>query len=205
MLGLVKDLVAEHKRIIFNGNNYSQEWQDEAKRRGLLNHRNTVDALGELVGQKAMGAFARHGILNEREMRARYEVALESYNKTINIEGQTMVLMANRYILPAAVEYQKRVAESVAAVKAAGSTCTELKTLLDRFCDLTCELRRRTEALAHELDHSADGSAEQHARHFRDKVVPAMASLREAGDRIEQLVPHELWALPTYREMLFTH
>ncbi len=205
VLALVKDLVAEHKRIIFNGNNYSQEWQDEAKRRGLLNHRNTVDALGELVGQKALTAFAKHGILNEREMRARYEVALESYNKVINIEGQTMVLMANRYILPAAVEYQKRVAESVVAVKAAGSTCTELKTLLDGFCDLTCELRRRTEALAHELDHSAEGSAEAHAKHFRDKVVPAMAALREAGDRIEQLVPHELWALPTYREMLFTH
>jgi glutamine synthetase len=205
VLALVKDLVAEHKRIIFNGNNYSQEWQDEAKRRGLLNHRNTVDALGELVGQKAVAAFARHGILNEREMRARYEVALEAYNKSINIEGQTMVLMANRYILPAAVEYQKRLAESVSAVKGAGSTCTELKTLLDRFCDLTCELRRRTDALAHELDHSADGTAEAHAKHFRDKVVPAMAALREAGDRIEQLVPHELWPLPTYREMLFTH
>jgi glutamine synthetase len=205
VLALVKDLVAEHKRIIFNGNNYSQEWQDEAKRRGLLNHRNTVDALGELVGQKALGAFARHGILNEREMRARYEVALEAYNKSINIEGQTMVLMANRYILPAAVEYQKRMAESVAAVKSAGGSCTELKTLLDRFCDLACELRRRTEALAHELDHAADGSAEAHAKHFRDKVVPAMAALRDAGDRIEQLVPHELWPLPTYREMLFTH
>ncbi|HEX5042436.1 MAG TPA: glutamine synthetase III [Candidatus Polarisedimenticolaceae bacterium] len=205
VLALVKDLVAEHKRIIFNGNNYSQEWQTEAKRRGLLNHRNTVDALGELVGQKALGAFVKHGILNEREMRARYEVSLEAYNKSINIEGQTMVLMANRYILPAAVEYQKRMAESLAAVKDAGGTCTELKALLDRFCDLTCELRRRTEALAHELEHAGDGSVEAHAKHFRDKVVPAMASLRDAGDRIEQLVPHELWPLPTYREMLFTH
>jgi glutamine synthetase len=205
VLALVKDLVAEHKRIIFNGNNYSQEWQDEAKRRGLLNHRNTVDALGELVGQKALAAFAKHGILNEREMRARYEVALEAYNKSINIEGQTMVLMANRYILPAAVEYQKRMAESVAAVKAAGGECAELKTLLDRFCELTCELRRRTEALAHELEHAGEGAADAHAKHYRDKVVPAMAALRDAGDRIEQLVPHELWPLPTYREMLFTH
>jgi len=205
VLAIVKDLVHEHKRIIFNGNNYSQEWQDEAKRRGLLNHRNTVDALTELVGQKSLAAFAKHGILNEREIRARYEVALESYNKTINIEGQTMVLMANRYILPAAVEYQKRLAESLAAVKAAGGQCPEIKSLLDQFCDLTCELRRRTETLAHELDHAGNGSAEVHAKHFRDKVVPAMTALREAGDRIEQLTPHELWALPTYREMLFTH
>ena len=71
--------------------------------------------------------------------------------------------------------------------------------------DLACELRRKTEALAHELDHAGEGSAESHAKHFRDKVVPAMTALREAGDRIEQLVPHELWPLPTYREMLFTH
>jgi len=205
VLAIVKDLVHEHKRIIFNGNNYSQEWQDEAKRRGLLNHRNTVDALTELVGQKSLAAFAKHGILNEREIRARYEVALESYNKTINIEGQTMVLMANRYILPAAVEYQKRLAESLAAVNAAGGQCTEIKSLLDQFCELTCELRRKTEALAHQLDHASEGSAESHAKHFRDKVVPAMAALREAGDRIEQLTPHELWSLPTYREMLFTH
>jgi glutamine synthetase len=204
VLALVKDLVSEHKRIIFNGNNYSQEWQDEAKRRGLLNHRNTVDALSELVSGKVLAAFAKHGILNEREMRARYEVALESYNKSINIEGQTMVLMANRYILPAAVEYQKRMAESLAAVKAAGGQCTEVKSLLDRFCDLTCDLRRRTEALSHELEHAGEGSAESHAKHYRDKVVPAMTALREAGDRIEQLVPHELWPLPTYREMLFT-
>jgi glutamine synthetase len=201
---IVKGLVRQHKRIIFNGNNYSREWQEEAGKRGLLNHRNTVDALGELVGSQAIAAFAKHGILNEREVRARYEVALESYNKSINIEGQTMVLMANRYILPAAIEYQKRMAESLAAVKAAGGACVEVKTLLDRFCDLTCDLRRQTETLAHELEHAGDGSAETHARHFRDRVVPAMAALREAGDRIEQLVPHELWPLPTYREMLFT-
>jgi glutamine synthetase len=112
--------------------------------------------------------------------------------------------MANRYILPAAVEYQRRMAESLAAVKAAGGQCTEVKSLLDRFCDLTCELRR-TEALAQELEHAGEGSAESHAKHYRDKVVPAMTALREAGDRIEQLVPHELWPLPTYREMLFTH
>src|SRR4029079_17552996 len=145
--------------------------------------------LSELVGGKSLVAFAKHGILNEREVRARYEVALESYNKTINIEGQTMVLMANRYILPAAVEYQKRMAESVAAVKAAGGECAELKTLLDRFCELTCELRRRTEALAHELEHAGEGSTDVHAKHYRDKVLPAMAALRDAGDRIEQLVP----------------
>jgi glutamine synthetase len=201
---LVRSLLSEHKRIIFNGNGYSQEWQDQAAGRGLLNHRNTVDALGELVKADVIAAFARHGILNEREVRARYEVSLEAYNKSLNIEGQTMVLMANRYILPAAVEYQKRLAESVAAVRAAGGDCSEVKGLLDRFCGMTCAFRRATEALAHELDHAGSASAEGHARHFRDRVVPAMAALREVGDQIEQLVPHELWPLPTYREMLFT-
>ena len=79
-----------------------------------------------------------------------------------------------------------------------------MKTLLDRFCDLTCELRRGTEALAHELDHAGEG-AEAHARHYRDRVVPAMVTLRDAGDRLAPLVPHELGPRPTYREMLFTH
>ena len=201
---LLTRVVKEHKRIIFNGNNYSQEWQDEAARRGLLNHKNTVDALPELVGARSdPKTFEKYKVLNEREVRARYEIAVEHYNKVINIEGQTMTHMANRYILPAALEYQKRVAESVTATKSAGVECTEGKKLLDEVCSLTCELRRRTGALQHTLEHSGSEAAESHAKHYRDKVVPAMVALRETGDRLEMLVPHDLWPLPTYREMLF--
>jgi glutamine synthetase len=122
--------------------------------------------------------------------------------KTLNVEGQLMVLMANRYILPAALQYQKQVAESVAAVKAAGAATREGKRLLDRVTGLVDDLRTQTEKLAKALDHHAAG-AEKHARHMRDAVVPAMQALRETGDQIELLVPHEVWPLPTYREMLF--
>ena len=200
---LLTRVVKEHKRIIFNGNNYSQEWQDEAARRGLLHHRNTVDALPELVSPAVIATFEKYKVLNEREVRARHEVAVEQYNKVINIEGQSMTHIANRYILPAGLEYQKRVAESVNATKAAGVECVEGKKLLDEVCGLTCELKRRTGALQHTLEHSGNDSAEAHAKHYRDKVVPAMTALRETGDKLETLVPHDIWPLPTYREMLF--
>ena len=200
---LLTRLIKDHKRIIFNGDGYSQEWQDEAGRRGLLNLKNTVDALSEFNKPEVVKAFEKHKVLNERELRARYVVALEQYNKTINIEGQTMIGMANRYITPAALVYQGAVAGTVNASKAAGVDCAEGRKLLGEMCDLTCEFRNRTAALTQVLDHHGNESPESHAKHYRDKVVPAMAALREVGDRIEALVAHDVWPLPTYREMLF--
>src|SRR5439155_8184441 len=105
---LLSKLIKENKRIIFNGNNYSDEWQKEAGKRGLLNHRTSVDAYGEVIKPEVVKAFEKYGVLNEREIHARYEVALEQYNKTVNIEAQLMVLMANRYILPAAYKHQEQ-------------------------------------------------------------------------------------------------
>src|SRR4030095_14310566 len=96
----------ENKQIIFNGNNYADEWQKEAAKRGLLNHRTSVDAYPEVLKPDVIRAFEKYGVLNERELKARYEVALEQYIKTINIEANLMVLMANRYILPSAFRYQ---------------------------------------------------------------------------------------------------
>ena len=127
---------------------------------------------------------------------------VETYNKTVNVEGQLMVLMANRYILPAAFEYQKNVAQSVSAVKAAGGKSVEGKKTLDALTKLTDEFKRRADKLARALDHEG-GSAEKHAKHFRDVVVPAMSALRETGDQLEVIIPHESWPLATYREMLF--
>jgi glutamine synthetase len=200
---LLPKVIKENKRIIFNGNNYSAEWEKEAGKRGLLNQKNTVDALPNLISKEVIAAFEKYKVLNARELHARYEVMVETYNKTINVEGQLMVLMANRYILPAALEYQKQVAESVAAVKAAGGKSTEAKKLLDQVIKLSDELKRRADKLQKALDHESNGSAEKHAKHFRDAVVPAMAALRETGDALECIVPHELWPLATYREMLF--
>jgi glutamine synthetase len=200
---LLTKIVKENKQIIFNGNNYSDDWQKEASKRALLNHRTSVDAYGEILKPDVVRAFEQYGVLNERELKARYEVALEQYNKTLNIEGQLMVLMANRYILPAAYRYQTQVAETVAAVKAVGGAAKEAKKTLDVIVDLTDDAKQKVDKLQSLLEHESNGSPDKHAKYFRDKVVPAMVSLRETGDALESIVPHDLWPLPTYREMLF--
>jgi glutamine synthetase len=200
---LLTKLIRENKRIIFNGNNYSDDWQKEAAKRGLLNHRTSVDAFGEILKADVVKAFEKYGVLNERELKARHEVALEQYNKSINIEAQLMAQMGNRYILPAAIRYQTELAQSVAAVKAAGGNAKETRAGLDKLTGLIGDFTAGLDKLQHLLEHEGDGSAEKHAKYFRDKVIPVMVALRETGDTIETIVPHDVWPLPTYREMLF--
>src|SRR5438552_3679964 len=200
---LLPKVIKEHKRIIFNGNNYAKEREKEAAKRGLQNLKNTPDALPQLIASDVVGIFEKYKVLNEREVHARYDIMVETYNKTVNVEGQLMVLMSNRYILPAALEYQKHVAQSVAAVKAAGGRSIEGKKVLDRLTKLIDDFKRRSDKLQGALEHEANGDAVKHARHFRDVVIPAMATLREAGDELELILPHETWPLATYREMLF--
>jgi len=200
---LLTKMIKDNKRIIFNGNNYAPEWEKEAAKRGLLNHRTSVDAYGELMTDDVVKAFEKYKVLNERELRARYDVALEQYNKTVNIEAQLMVLMANRFILPAAYRYQTQVAESVSAVKAAGGAAKEAKRTLDKLVALSESFKTTVDKLQSLLEHEGNGDAEKHAKYFRDKVIPTMTTLREIGDNLETIVPHDLWPLPTYREMLF--
>jgi glutamine synthetase len=199
---LLPSIVKQHKRIIFNGNGYSEEWQQEAASRGLLNLRNTVDALPEFVKPEVIKTFEKHKVLSEREVKAREEINFEAYNKTINVEAQLMVLMANRYILPAALKYQTEVANAVSAVKAAGGSGTQPARLLDQLSALIDTLKGKADVLAQKLEHNGS-SAEEHGKHFRDVIIPLMSDMREAGDALELLIPHGDWPLPTYREMLF--
>jgi glutamine synthetase len=199
---LLPKLVKENKRIIFNGNGYSEEWKKEAAKRGLLNLTNTVDSLPELMKSDVISTFEKYKVLNERELNARYEINLETYVKTINVEAQVMVLLANRYVLPAALKYQKDVAASVKAVKDAGGSTKEAKKLLDHMTKLVDAFRAGTEKLSKALD-AHTGGIEKHAKYMRDAIVPAMNDLRDAGDALEVVMPHDLWPLPTYREMLF--
>src|SRR6187431_2309334 len=171
---LMTKMIKDNKHIIFNGNGYSDDWQREAAKRGLMNHRTSVDAYGEALKPDVIKAFEKYGVLNEREIHARHEVALEQYNKTINIEAQLMVLMANRYIIPAAYKHQEQLANTVAAVKAAGASAKETKRALDEICKLTDAGKQRVDALEKLLEHEG-GGAEKHAKYFRDKVIPAMA------------------------------
>ncbi len=199
---LLPKVIKENKQIIFNGNGYSKEWEKEAGKRGLLNLKNTVDALPQLVTKDATKLFETYKILNERELHARYEIMVETYNKTVNVEGQLMVLMANRYILPAAFEYQKNVAQSVAAVKAAGSKSGSRQ-----------ERARLADEEGRPLQ-GADQQAGEGARargQFRREARKALPGRRRAGDgraardgrRARAELPHEAWPLATYREMLF--
>ena len=195
-------MIKENKRIIFNGNGYSEDWKKEAAKRGLLNLTNTIDALPELVKPDVVAAFSKYKVMNDRELHARFEIALETYIKTINIEGQLMVLMANREHPAGGPRYQKNVAESVKAVKDAGGKSKEGKKVLETVTRLVDLLRTNTDKLAKSLEHHAS-STEKHAKFMRDTVVPAMAALREVGDQLELVVPTDLWPLPGYREMLF--
>jgi glutamine synthetase len=199
---LLTKVIKENKRIIFNGNNYAEAWTKEAQKRGLLNLTNTVDALPELLKPETKKMFEKFKVLNERELAARTEINYEIYVKTLNVEGQLMVLIANRYILPSVLKYQKDVAESVSAVKSAGGSIKEAKKVLDRVAGLVDALRARTEKLEKSLE-SHGSTAAAHGKHMRDAVVPAMNDLRETADQIETLMPHGMWPLPTYREMLF--
>src|SRR4030095_4430768 len=150
---LLTKIIKETKGISFSGNNYAPEWEKEAGKRKLLNLKNTVDALPQLVTKESVKLLERFKILNERETHARYEIFLENYNKTIKIEGQLMVLMANRYILPAALEYQKQVGQSVAAVKAGGGTSVAGKKLAARLHQLVDRFKVQTDVLVGLLEH----------------------------------------------------
>jgi len=199
---ILKATIKKHKRIIFNGNGYSADWQKEAGKRGLLNLKNTVDALPQIVKPEVIKAFEQFKVLTEAELHARYEISLETYNKTINIEAQLMVLMANRYILPAAFEYVKHVGQSVAAAKAGGVPTKEGKKQLGQLVKLVDAFKAQTDKVDAAAAH-AGGASEKHAKYMRDTVVPAMAKLRDLGDQLELMIPHQIWPLPTYREMLF--
>ena len=200
---LLKKTIKQHKRIIFNGNGYSEEWQKEAGKRGLLNLKNTVDALPEIVKPDVVKTFEKFKILTERELHARYEVNLETYCKTINVEAQLMVLMANRYILPAALEYQRRVADSVS--RGQGGRRHE-------------QGRQEAARSARQARRPVPGRrptrwpTRSSTRARRPRSTPSTCATRscrrwrrcaELGDQIELIVPHELWPLPTSREMLF--
>jgi glutamine synthetase len=200
---LLQKVAKEVKPIIFNGNNYSAEWEKEAGKRKLLNLKNTVDALPELDKPEVISLFEKYKVLNARELKARFEIELEAYIKTINIEGQLATSMAMRYILPAALRYQTEVGQSVAAAKAGGVQTKEGKKLLADLVKTVDGLKLTSDKLTVALEHSTNGGTYKHAKYMRDSVVPLMNALREYGDKLETLLPSEYWPLPTYREMLF--
>lgn len=180
-----------HKRIIFDGDGYAQEWQDEAERRGLLNLRTTPDALPMLVADKSVALFEKYDVLSHREVEARYDVLVEQYGVKVNIEGETAAHMARTLIFPAAVEQLKRL-EAVGLEAPAA----EIRTLTD---ELYARILRLEEVNRTEGELSDIG----HARFMRDELLPAMGAVREISDKLERIVADDIWPLPLYQEMLF--
>ena len=202
---LVVKAFTDHKRIIFNGNNYSADWVVEAEKRGLLNLSSTVEALPYFVKEKNIKLFTSHKVFSETEMHSRYEILVEGYIKVINIEAYTALDIARKDILPAVLAFSKSVADTALSKKALlpSLNLAAEEALLTKLSVLTDSLVSKIEALADSL---ADGSGSDllaHAKHSHHKLVPAMAELRAVADELETIVGKEYWPLPTYGELLF--
>ena len=203
MADLLPGILKESKKVIYNGDGYVEEWQQEAAKRGLPNQKNTVDAIPAIIDKTSVELFTKYKVFSEKELHSRYVIFCESYVKTITIEANTMVMMARTMILPAAVRYQSELAQSVSATKNAGINDDSQLDMLRDFAGMVSQFRGATESLATAVDHHAEGDVYAHAKMMRDEVLPKMVELRTLGDKLETVVADDLWPLPTYREMLF--
>jgi glutamine synthetase len=208
---VVKKNLAENERVLFNGDNYSQEWHDEAEKRGLPNLRNTIEALPALDEKSVKDVFDKYKVLTPDELHSRYNIMLEGYCKTVNIEALLTASMATNMILPAAIEYQNRVATAIVQTKAAvgGINLTHQENLLRDIAEKVNHLSSSLETLESAITHSAgDEHAEDllhHASVYQSKVIPAMNDVRKVADDLELIVDDALWPLPKFREMLYIY
>ena len=203
---LIHDMMTEHQRIVFNGNGYSDEWVEEAERRGLPNLRSIVDAVPALLTPKAEALFTKFGIYTKAELEARAEIMYETYAKVLKIEAKTMTHMAGKHYVPAAITYTTRLAESITAVTAAcpQADLTVQRELLEkvslRLTAATKALNSLTE-LVEQVDAMED--VKEMALAYHDQIVPAMAALRKPVDEMELLVDKSIWPVPTYGDLMF--
>ena len=204
---LLRREIKAHKRIIFNGNGYGEEWIEEAKRRGLSNLRSTVDALPVFVSKKSVDLFTKNGVYTESEMMARYDILLENYYKTLNIEALTMISMVKNDIMGAACSYQRSLAETISAKKAAltSISCETEEAMLVKASDLTSGLAAGLKKLEEDVDkESVYEDVYDLAKYNRDVIFEDMGKLREVVDELETRVPKEIWPYPTYGEILYS-
>ncbi len=198
---VIQDIYKEHKAVVFNGDGYSEAWHKEAAKRGLPNLRNSVDALEQLIAKENIALLEKYNVLSPRETKSRYEIYLERYCKDVATEGKLCLNMAKTMILPAAYRYQGELASTAASIKAAtGSADT---SALAEVTALVAKLEKSITPLSHAIGHEASGSVLDHAKHYRDEVLPATLEVRALADALEAVVADDLWPLPTYREMLF--
>ena len=205
-IAYIKDDLRKHQRIIFNGNGYSDEWPVEAERRGLANHPTTADALPCFIDQKSIDLFGEFNVLSEVEVRSRYEVKLEKYNKLLNIEARTMKRMVRRFFLPAINSFAADVAKDIAQVKAALPSADQ--TFQERKLQTVVDGAKRVEEALDALNsaHLANveiADQQERANDNAHHVLPLMDELRAAIDAMEIVVDDNHWPVPTYNEILF--
>ncbi|WP_371370680.1 glutamine synthetase III [Sporomusa aerivorans] len=204
---ILTEYVTKHKKVVFNGNGYSDEWVVEAEKRGLPNIKTTVEAIKALISEKNIAVMEKHGVLSKVEMESRYEIDLENYIKTINIEALTMIEMAKREILPAVIKFTTNLAGSINTIKATGvaADLTAQTELLIEVSSLTAALKKNIAVLEEAVDKAANAHGDTYAQAslFRFDVFEKMGALRGVADTLETLVDKDVWPMPTYAELLF--
>ncbi|MBO5856936.1 MAG: glutamine synthetase III [Clostridia bacterium] len=207
VLELIKRTIKKHERIIFNGNNYAEEWHKEAKKRGLPALNSTAEALSYVADEKTVKLFTENKVFTESELISRRDVKLNTYSKTLKIEALTMLEMTKRDILPAVIKFKGKVANEINALTAIGTEmdCSVEKSLLLRISKLSMKLGRALKTLEQLTEKSDDFSTSQaEADYYRDKMIPAMDTLRAIVDELETIVAREDWPYPSYTEMLYS-
>lgn len=203
---LIRETIHRHKRIIFNGNNYSDAWVQEAKKRGLSNLRTTVDALPAFISAKSIALFTKHHVFTEAEIRSRYEILMEEYCKTLHIEALTMTDMIRKEIIPACVRYENELSELLYRKKACGEyDCSLEEQLLEKISRLSgCMLKKLGALESSVIDSKQDREILELARFYREEIFGNMTELRLVVDELETLVAKRHWPIPAYDEMLYS-
>jgi len=203
---LIIDTVKKHKRIIFNGNNYSEEWVVEAEKRGLSNLKTTADVLPCFITEKSIDLFTKHNVFSEVEIHSRYEILLENYCKTLSIETLTMIDMVRKDILPSVMKYVKDLTQMALSKKELGMEipCEPEKNLIHKLSTLSARLYENTNELENKLlEAKSYTDLQAQANYFRDVIIPVMQKVRTVADELEVLTASEYWQFPTYGELLF--
>ena len=201
---LIVSTLRKHYRIIFNGNGYANEWLVEAARRGLPNFPNTVEALPHLMDEKNVALFSRHNVFTEKELRSRYEITLEYYTKTVNIEAETCLMMAEKQIFPACARFAGDMARTVKDIRACGLEAVAETRLLKLLTVRNARLLDAIDALRDAISASKQsGNAFEDAAYERNVIIPAMDAVRLVADDLETIVGKEYWPFPTYDDLLF--
>jgi len=200
---IIKEIIVAHKRIIFNGNNYDPAWVVEAEKRGLPNITNTVLAIEVLKDKKNIAVFEKQGVLTHVETESRYEIMLDIYAKTINVEAMTLADIVNRQLLPAAIAFSGSLAATVTSLKSAGITGGEAEALLGTVVALTNSLGKKAKLLKGIAESATVDDPLATAKTYREKVVPLLEETRAVIDELELIVPADVWPVPVYADLLF--